>query len=413
MPLLALWKSNADAVNELSIEQIVSTAGQGTLSDGSECSAELRSYLAEITTAKLADYVERCLTASFPRSGMVLQDLVNELGRRLDYSVANGRYQGTTNAVGYDGLWRSPEGHTVVAEVKTTDAYRISLDTIVAYRERLKASGEITGPASILIIVGREDTGELEAQVRGSRHAWDIRLISADALIKLVRLKESSEAQETGLKIRSLLTPMEYTRLDRMVDVMFTTVSDVEQSVTEAVEVRLSSSDAGEDDEPRRREGKGVWQFTSSEDLQAKRERVIAALAEREKAPLIRKTRALYWNSAQNVRAACAISKRYTNRGSYPYWYAYHQPWDEFLAEAERGYYLLGCMDLDVAYAIPQRILKPLLPELNSTVREGQEYRHVHLTERSGEMALLLPRKSDVFSLKPYELPLATVSHCV
>jgi len=35
----------------------------------------------------------------------------------------------------------------------------------------------------VLIVVGRQDTGELEAQIRGSRHAWDIRLISAEALL--------------------------------------------------------------------------------------------------------------------------------------------------------------------------------------------------------------------------------------
>lgn len=39
----------------------------------------------------------------------------------LDYSVTNGRYQGTSNAIGNDGLWRSPEGHCVLVEVKTTD----------------------------------------------------------------------------------------------------------------------------------------------------------------------------------------------------------------------------------------------------------------------------------------------------
>jgi hypothetical protein len=79
-------------------------------------------------------------------------------------------------------------------------------------------------------VVGRDDTGELEAQVRDSRHAWDIRLISADALLKLVLLKESADDPETGRKIRSLLVPMEYTRLDAMIDVMFTTATDVEQA---------------------------------------------------------------------------------------------------------------------------------------------------------------------------------------
>ena len=110
----------------------------------------------------------------------------NELGRRLDYQVENGKYQGTTNAIGFDGIWVSPEAHSIVVEVKTTDAYRVSLDTIAVYRDKLRSSGRIGNSSSILIIVGRDDTGELEAQVRGSRHAWDIRLISTEALLKLV-----------------------------------------------------------------------------------------------------------------------------------------------------------------------------------------------------------------------------------
>ena len=37
-------------------------------------------------------------------------------------------------------------------------------------------------------------------QICGSRHAWDIRLISADALLKLVRIKENTEGPDTAEK---------------------------------------------------------------------------------------------------------------------------------------------------------------------------------------------------------------------
>jgi hypothetical protein len=163
----------------------------------------------------------------FEKSGQVLQDLVNEVGRRLDYSVDNGLYSGRANAIGNDGLWRSPEGHILVVEVKTSDAYRLSLDTIAAYRQAHIDSENIGEQSSILIVVGRQDTGELEAQVRGSRHAWDVRLISAEALVKLALLKERSEDAETGRQIRSVLIPVEYTRVDALVDVVFTTAKDV------------------------------------------------------------------------------------------------------------------------------------------------------------------------------------------
>src|SRR5262245_10235598 len=129
MALLALWTSNPEALLSLSIEQIVSTAGDGKLRDESNCSKELRAFLSQVESDKLGEYAEQCLSSGFNKSGMVLQDIVNELGRRLEYTVVNGRYQGTSNAIGNDGLWRSPEGSYILIEVKTTDAYRVGLNT--------------------------------------------------------------------------------------------------------------------------------------------------------------------------------------------------------------------------------------------------------------------------------------------
>jgi hypothetical protein len=235
VPLLSLWQTNPETVSELNIEQIVSNAGDGKLSDNNSCSSELKQYLSLVTSNKLASYLEHCLESPFNNSGYVLQDIVNELGRRLNYNVTNGRYKGVKNAVGYDGIWKAPisESNHIVVEVKSTDAYRISLDTIANYRQELLKSETINQPSSILIVVGRDDTGELESQIRGSRHAWDIRLIGADALIKLVKLKESIGDVDTEKKIRSVLVPMEYTKLDTLIDVMFTTVKDVENVVQE------------------------------------------------------------------------------------------------------------------------------------------------------------------------------------
>src|SRR6185295_9057542 len=120
MPLLAFWKTNPEEITKSSIEQIVAFAGDGALKDNSTCSDELRKYLSEVPSSKLAGYVEHCLTQGFQKSGLVFQDLVNELGRRLDYKVVNGRYQGISGEIGFDGIWTSPEGHTIIAEVKTT-----------------------------------------------------------------------------------------------------------------------------------------------------------------------------------------------------------------------------------------------------------------------------------------------------
>src|SRR5436190_13511709 len=108
MALLSIWNSNPEALLNFSIEQIVATAGNGKLLDNSECSTELRTYLSQVSSEKLAEYADYCLTTKFDNNGKILQDVVNELGRRLDYQTTNGRYQGSRNAVGNDGLWLSP-----------------------------------------------------------------------------------------------------------------------------------------------------------------------------------------------------------------------------------------------------------------------------------------------------------------
>jgi len=412
MPLIALWSSNRAAIDEFSIEQVVAAAGDGNLRDGSACSQELRAYFSEITSSKLAKYVEHCLSQHFSKGGMVLQDLVNELGRRLGYKVTNGRYQGTSNAIGYDGLWTAPEGRTIIVEVKTTDAYRISFQTIATYRDRASANGEVNLPSSILIVVGREDTGELEAQVRGSRHAWDIRLISADALIKLVQLKEGADAPDTGRKIRSLLAPMEYTRLDQMIDIMFTTAKDVEtaavvETVTEVEEFgETAPSNTGADLST---ETTKAWEFTDAALLEEKRYSIIEALSGQEKVNLIKRTRALYWDAGHSVWVACTISKLYTKRGGYPYWYAHHPAWEDFLAEGEKAFLVLGCMDLAVAFAVPWDALHPILDGLNTTRREDNFYWHIHLVESEpGELAILIPKRDSVLRLGQYALPLTS-----
>ncbi len=106
MALVDLWNSNPEAVEQLTIEQVVKVAGDGNLRDDSFCSQEFRQYLGVISSSKIVTYVEQCLSSSFADSGMAFQDLVNELGRRLDYTVTDGRYRGVTNKIGFDGAWK-------------------------------------------------------------------------------------------------------------------------------------------------------------------------------------------------------------------------------------------------------------------------------------------------------------------
>lgn len=399
MPLMDLWRSNPAAIAHMSIEQIVSSAGDGKLRDGSECSTELRAYMSQVAIGKLAEYADHCLTQSFNKSGIVLQDVVNEIGRRLEYVVENGRYQGSRGVVGYDGVWQAPDGHWLVVEVKTTDTYRISLDTVAAYRKSLIAADSISSASSILIVVGREDTGELEAQVRGSRHAWDIRLISTDALIKLANLRADADDPETAEQIRSLLSPFEYTKLDGIIDVMFTTARDVERASEDLAETVNQRDDAASTP------GKEKH-VIDAQAIASTREAIIDAMAEREGTPLVKRSRATYWSSDHTVRIICTVSKPYD--AIERYWYAYHPKWDDFLKGGERSHVVFGCVGLPMAFAIPVGVLRTHLDHFNTTVRsDGSMYWHVKILEREQKQYTLhLPKIGDQLSLDAYRLEL-------
>ena len=386
MPLLSLWESDPKTVEQFTVQQAVSFAGDGKLKDGSDCSLEFRKYLSQIETSKLKVYVEQCLGEAFDKSGLVLQDLINELGRRLDFQVQNGFYLGRKSAIGNDGLWKAPEGNHIILEVKTTDAYRMSMDTIAGYRARLIDEGKIGLSSSILIVVGREDTGELEAQVRGSRHAWDIRLISADALVKMVLLKENSDEEETGQKIRSILVPVEYTRVDGLVDVVFTTASDLDSELEEAPAL---AAPTGETKLPRSNE------VTDKDLLNAKRFAIISAMSNLVGSKLLKRTRAMYWSADRHARVACTISKRYEDGPGY--WYAFHPSWKEFLEKGTNGYFVLGCMGRNDAFSIPLKELVPYLDFLNTTHSNKGRYWHIHLEELpNGQVSLVIPKRENV-----------------
>jgi hypothetical protein len=234
----------------------------------------------------------------------------------------------------------------------------------------------------MLVVVGRNETDDLEAQVRGSRHAWDMRLISIKSLLQLVRLKESTENSQTARKIREILVPFETTRLDSLVEVLLTTAQDVEET---AVAATALSGDAVPD-----HSRPAVVDPTS---LQLTRDRIVDVFAKKHGKKLIRTSRAVYWDAGHTFRVVCTVSKRYSRRPSETYWYAYRANWNQFLMQADTGYFVLGCTDLDTAFAIPIHVVGEHLENLNTTTRDdGTSYWHISLAQRGSDFLLHLPK---------------------
>ncbi len=400
MPLLQFWKTAKDEVLKLTIEQVVSNAGDGILHDHSPCSVEFRQYLTIAPIERLFDYARHCLESSFNKSGLVLQDIVNEFGRRLDFEGENGLYQGKKNAIGYDGIWRAKGEPDLIIEVKTTDYVTVRLEKLAEYREKLLAEHKVGKNASILIVVGREDTGALEAQVRGSRYAWDMRLISVERLIKLCQIREKSDDPSTLNQIRQLLQPFEYTKIDKIIDVIFTTAVNVESQQ----EIEQETPTTAGEDEDEHEGGKQVR--TAPELLNGKRQQAVEAFAILKGKELVKRSRTLFWSPDKELRVCCAVSKRY--EGDYqPYWYAFHPKWDEFLAEGKEGYFIISCMDRDEAFAVPYSWIQKNKGNLNVTDRGDRSYWHVPITTiEGGKLAINTSKVGTKTALEPFRFPM-------
>ena len=77
------------------------------------------------------------------------------------------------------------------------------------------------------------------------------------------------------------------------------------------------------------------------------------------------------------------------------------------LKEAESGYFALGCMDTESAFAIPFATIHSLVDSLNFTQLDDKIYWHIHLKETPGGIVMLLPKKSGQLNLDPFRISLS------
>jgi hypothetical protein len=390
MALLDLWKRTPDQLSDKQIQQLIAFAGAGKLVDDSDCSKEFRIFLASVPSENLKAYANQCLTQPFTDSGFALQDVVNEIGSRLGAEVESGRYRGSSKHLGYDGLWKFSNGQSIVVEVKTTDAYRIALNTIAEYRKALvEAKSIVEKNSSMLLVVGRQDTGDLEAQIRGSRYAWEIRIISVDALLRLMSTKEEVEDPIVMQKIHSILVPREFTRLDEIADILFSAREDIKQEVAVREEKEVSEDKKGK--EPK---------LAPAAFHEACITRIAAVLHE----TLIKRSWAQYSSPDKSVIVNCAVSKEYDPGTNANYWFAFHPHQKEALSSAKKSYVAFGCGSGERVLLIPFADFEPWLAGMWTTQNDDRYYWHV-VIYRIGEKYTMHRKKGEKnIDVTPYLL---------
>jgi hypothetical protein len=391
MSLLAQWRTAPDQLTNKLARQVIAFAGDGRLRDGNATSFEFHDFLVEVPSAMLARYASECLSEAFADSGLVLQDVVNEIGRRLGFIVSNGRYRGTTNQVGNDGLWVLGGNRQILVEVKTTDAYRIDLDRIAQYRRELIKSGKFSvESSSILVVVGRTDTGDLEAQIRGSKHAWEMRLISVDSLVKLMTIKESIDEPETLRRVHEILVPREFTKLDEIVELVFSTAEDAKS---------LSEFEI-QDDEPEGLTTKNgdAPKFMPVAFNDACATRIGLSL----NTNLLKRTRTFFSSSDNQTRVVCLVSKEHDGASRPNYWFAFHPHQVEQLSGDGLRFISFGCGSASTIIMIPIDEFSEWLEGMNVTRKEEKFYWHVQIYRDAKKFVLIRRQGQPKIDLTKY-----------
>jgi len=394
MRLLDLWQSDPSIENKR-LEQIIAFAGEGRFAENNDTSREFREYLSRVGPEKLKSYCAECLTGDkFAAAAFALQDVINEIGRRLGFSVQPGRYRGVTGEIGYDGLWTLQRGHVLVVEVKTSDAYRVSLNTVAGYRKRLIENDAIPkDDSSCLIIVGRQDTGGLEAEVRGSRHAWEMRLISIDALLKLLDLRQRLDDPSVVRKVGEILVPHEFTRVDDIVDLVFETAEDtlVEQPAAPSVTAEILDVEEEDDESP-----------SSRMDFMAVGRESAARVATKLNVPLIQRSRGTFSSADDSVRVVCAYSRTYGAAPEGGFWFAFHPYQKEYLDNATRGFVALACGDAATVLMIPILDFSLWLPGMHETISPDRRYWHIRIKRVNGRFTMYRRKGLERIELTKY-----------
>jgi len=171
--------------------------------------AKIRVLIKGLSLDEIRIWLKVCQDSSTVHKNYPLlhQDLVNLLGTRLGFEVQLGDY-----GQGPDGIWKLGKT-TLVVEIKSSSHY-LDLSKVDNYMRHTQASGGLA--------ICPEFAQDRIAAVKGGYQ--NIRLLTTDALCKLVELKEKQNLNsENALAI---LVPQEMFLLDGLIELIYGIASE-------------------------------------------------------------------------------------------------------------------------------------------------------------------------------------------
>ncbi len=205
--------------------------------------------------------------------------------------------------------------------------------------------------------------------------------MSTDSLLQLLALKEKLNDTKTIQQINELLKPKEYTRIDKLIDLIFLTSQDLE--IEDSVEPEETLDDESElvnENSSHKRTTQVNFHKECLDKIQT-----------RLGINLIKQTRISYSNKDKSRGLICAISKPHKQGKFEKFWFAFHPYQQEFLEKFSKSYVAYGCGSPDNTILIPFSIFEPSIKNLWTTSNSERMYWHVHIHHRSNKFLLAQP----------------------
>jgi hypothetical protein len=202
----------------------------------------------------------------------------------------------------------------------------------------------------------------------------------------LLETKEKVEDPRTIKRIHEILLPREYTRIDSIVELLFSTAE-------EAIQI---TDIADEEDD-----AEGKKKFTPV----AFREACIERYSKIINKNLIKKSYALYETEDQGAGILFLTSREYVKATRTGYWYAFHPHQKESLDKYEEKDILFACGSEKIIIKIPYELFMQNIEKCNrTTLDDGRFYWHIHIHFKKGKYSWVLKKEFDNIDITRYLL---------
>jgi hypothetical protein len=183
-----------------------------------------------------------------------------------------------------------------------------------------------------------------------------------------------------------VLVPREFTKVDEIVDLVFSATEAREEEADEREELRTGT-------EPR---------FTPVQFNEACIKRIESHVG----ISLVKRSRSKYESNDGNVRVVCAVSRARSAFGGSLFWFAFHPHQKEFLDAAKSGYVAFGCGSEQTTVLLAVDKFYPWLPTFWQTNKGDRFYWHVQIVQAGDHWILRRGAVGDTVEIGEHMLPI-------